>query len=195
MFMVDKFMQKTRSVSTGSISGFRGERVKIRNRHQLVLGQGVSLGAGVSIRAMSKSGIVLNDFVTVDDFAILRASGVIRNLGEGIFIGARSSIGAFNFIHGGGGVRIGSDCLLGPYVSIYSENHKASRLDVPIREQGEERSAVAIGNDVWIGAGSTVLAGVSIGQGAIVAAGAVVTSDVAARTIVGGVPAKVIGRR
>ncbi len=52
-----------------------------------------------------------------------------------------------------------------------------------------------IGNDVWIGHGASVLAGVVVGDGAVIAAGAVVTRDVAPYTIVGGVPAKPIRRR
>lgn len=55
--------------------------------------------------------------------------------------------------------------------------------------------AVEIGNDVWIGYGATVLAGVKIGDGAIIAAGAVVTKDVEPYAIVGGVPAKAIRYR
>ncbi len=51
------------------------------------------------------------------------------------------------------------------------------------------------GHDVWVGHGAVILPGVSIGTGAIVAAGAVVTKDVGAYEIVGGVPAKVIRRR
>ena len=51
---------------------------------------------------------------------------------------------------------------------------------------------VKIGNDVWIGAHATILAGVTIGNGAVIAAGAVVTKDVPANTVVGGVPAKII---
>ena len=51
---------------------------------------------------------------------------------------------------------------------------------------------IHIENKVWLGANVTILPGVTIGEGAIVAAGAVVTKDVAARTIVGGIPAKVI---
>lgn len=56
----------------------------------------------------------------------------------------------------------------------------------------EKPSAIVIGNNGWIGFNATILPGVSIGDGAIVAAGAVVTKDVPANTIVGGVPAKFI---
>lgn len=59
----------------------------------------------------------------------------------------------------------------------------------------DEIKPITIGNDVWIGAGAIVLDGVSIGDGAIVAAGAVVTKDVPAFAVVGGVPAKIIKYR
>ena len=52
-----------------------------------------------------------------------------------------------------------------------------------------------IGNDVWIGAGASVLRGVSVGDGAVIAAGAVITKDVEPYSIVAGVPAKKIGQR
>lgn len=55
-----------------------------------------------------------------------------------------------------------------------------------------EKKGIEIGNDVWIGLGSTILYGVKIGDGATIAAGSVVTKDVEPYTIVGGVPAKLI---
>ncbi|XWO18602.1 acyltransferase [Paenarthrobacter nitroguajacolicus] len=174
---------------------FLGTRTKILGRGALVVGRGCSIGEGVTINAISRGGVTLGDRVTIDRDASLLGSAVIRSLGEGISIGSGSSVGAFNVIHGGGGVRIGRDVLLGPFVAIYSENHQYHDPDTPIRLQGHIRSSVEIGQDVWIGAHAVVLAGVSIGDGAVVAAGAVVTKDVPKGAIVGGVPAKVIGVR
>ena len=54
---------------------------------------------------------------------------------------------------------------------------------------------VIIGNDVWIGCSSQILAGVKIGDGAIIAAGSLINKDVESYSIVGGVPAKLIGYR
>jgi hypothetical protein len=62
-------------------------------------------------------------------------------------------------------------------------------------EVGTNNGPIVIGNDVWSGFGSLVLSGVTVGDGAVIAAGAVVTRDVPAYAIVGGVPAKVIGYR
>lgn len=168
---------------------------RIAGSNCLKLGRSAAIGRYVQIDARSIEGICLGDSVTIDDYATLRGSGVLRNLGKGISVGDRTSIGHSNFIHGGGGVKIGSDCLLGPHVQIFSENHNYESPARPIRLQGERRSPVVIGDDVWIGAGSIVLSGVTIGDGAVVAAGAVVTRDIPPMAVVGGVPARPISSR
>ena len=106
-------------------------------------------------------------------------------IGRGVYIGANC-----NIAH----CRIGDDTLLGSNVTILSGNrqHHFDRLDVPIRQQGGSHRTLAIGRDVWIGNGAIVLE--DVGDQAIVAAGSVVTRPVAERTIVGGNPARVIGR-
>jgi len=64
-----------------------------------------------------------------------------------------------------------------------------------INQQGHTLKPIVIHDDVWIGGGAIILAGITIGQGAVVAAGAVVTKNVEPYTIVGGVPAKRIKER
>jgi maltose O-acetyltransferase len=84
---------------------------------------------------------------------------------------------------------------MGPGVKIFSSNHGASRIDIPMNIQTPIEKDIIIGNDVWLGSNSVVVAGVKIGSGSIVAAGSVVTKDVPEYTIVGGIPAKPIKKR
>lgn len=96
---------------------------------------------------------------------------------------------------GSGRIVIGNDVLFGPNVVLRSNNHKYAQIDVLINDQGMTDGEIIIGNDVWIAAGAIVLPNVHISDGAVVAAGAVVTRDVPAYTVVGGVPARKIGVR
>jgi acetyltransferase-like isoleucine patch superfamily enzyme len=89
-----------------------------------------------------------------------------------------------------GKVSIGNNVMIGPNVVIPGAGHKYRNLDIPMRLQGSSVNGTVIESDVWVGANATVLDGVTIGKGAIIAAGSVVTSDVAAYSIVAGVPAK-----
>ncbi|WP_249368666.1 MULTISPECIES: DapH/DapD/GlmU-related protein [unclassified Actinomyces] len=87
-----------------------------------------------------------------------------------------------------GGIWIGARSLIGHNVVLATLNH-----DLSVARRGDTIPApIRIGEDVWVGANVTVLAGVTIGDGAVVAAGAVVTKDVPARTVVAGVPARVV---
>jgi acetyltransferase-like isoleucine patch superfamily enzyme len=87
-----------------------------------------------------------------------------------------------------GGITIKDNVLIAPKVSLLSEGHPVS----PEGRQSLVPGHIHIKKNAWIGAGATVLPGVTIGENSVVAAGAVVTKDVPANTIVGGVPAKVI---
>lgn len=110
-----------------------------------------------------------------------------------IRIGDRSELGCNCLIYGG--VTIGSDVLMGPDVKIITRNHNFSDLTIPIRAQGDYERPVVIEDDVWLAANVVILPGVRVARGAIVAAGAVVDRDVLPYTVVGGVPARIIGRR
>ena len=88
-----------------------------------------------------------------------------------------------------GGIDIGDDVLIGPDVRLISGGHP---LDPEIRRSACTCAPIRIERGAWIGAGATVLQGVVVGEDAVVAAGAVVTRDVPPRTLVGGVPARVL---
>jgi acetyltransferase-like isoleucine patch superfamily enzyme len=93
-----------------------------------------------------------------------------------------------------GSITIGDDVLLGPGTCVIASNHGIYAGEVVREQEGRDRDIV-IGNDVWLGANVSVLAGVTIGDGCVVGAGAVVTKNLPADSVCGGVPARVIGWR
>lgn len=114
---------------------------------------------------------------------------------KNVEIGSNIKINRGVFITAPDSVKIGNDVLIGPYTVINSGNHDYSNPNIPIRLQGHIIKPIIIEDDVWIGANSTILAGVTIGKGAVVGAGAVVTKNVNPYTVVGGVPATFIKER
>lgn len=88
-----------------------------------------------------------------------------------------------------GGISLGDDVMLGPGVRIISSGHP---LDPAQRRRQVTAAPIVVGRNVWIGAGATILQGVTIGDDAVVAASAVVTGDVPPAVLVAGVPARVV---
>lgn len=110
------------------------------------------------------------------------------DFGRHIRIGKRVFINSAVMLTDLGGITLEDDVLIGPRANIISVNHPTD----PTERRGVIVKPVVIKKNAWIGAGATILAGVTVGENAIVAAGSVVTKDVPANCIVGGVPAKII---
>jgi acetyltransferase-like isoleucine patch superfamily enzyme len=87
-----------------------------------------------------------------------------------------------------GGITIEDNVLIAPKVSLLSEGHPVS----PNERQSLVPGHIHIKKNAWIGAGATILPGITVGENAVVAAGAVVCTDVPANAVVGGIPAKII---
>jgi acetyltransferase-like isoleucine patch superfamily enzyme len=181
----------------GTASGILmcGSHVVLRHSMNCKFGRSVILEDGVHINALGERGIKFGNNVTIGKNSILICTGVIRSRGVGISIGDNSAVGSQSFLGGQGGIDIGQNVIMGPGVRIFSENHNYADVSIPIRLQGESRRGVKIGDDCWIGASVTIVDGVSLGEGSIVAAGAVVTKSFPARSILAGVPGRLIGER
>jgi acetyltransferase-like isoleucine patch superfamily enzyme len=147
----------------------------------------------------SPLGDVLRWAVTWPFMRRLRSWRISEGVGIGfpyrVSIGRHTTLNEGVLLNGYGGLTIGDGVRIGPRTIIISSDHAFADPDRPIHQQGVVAAATTVEDDVWIGCHVTILKGVRVGRGAVLAAGAVVTKDVAPFTIVGGVPAKVIGRR
>lgn len=116
---------------------------------------------------------------------------------QNIEIGDDVYIGPDAYIFAQGGLTIESGTIIGPRVTIMTNNHHYDGEDLEaIPYDGKNLlMKVAIGENVWIGANVSIVPGVTIGEGAIVAMGAVVTADVPKCAVVGGNPAKILKYR
>lgn len=174
-----------------------GKHSVIRQPHYLSVGTEFIVEDFCEINCISQKGIVFGDRVSIGRYALIRPTNFYGGgeIGEGLIVGNNSNIGSYAYIGCSGFVEIGNNVMISPRVSIYSENHVFSDIDLPMKEQGVHREFVKIEDDCWIAANSIILSGVTIGKGSVVSAGSVVTKDVPQYSIVGGVPAKVIKQR
>lgn len=138
------------------------------------------------IRAFKKGSVEINGRSTIEDGTLLEAVGGKLRI-NGSFINRNTTIVSMKEIVIERGVTIG------PGVAIYDHDHNLGNFTN--KDEAFISTPIMICKNAWIGANTTILKGVTIGEGAVVAAGAVVRRDVPPRSIVGGVPAKVIGKR
>ena len=110
------------------------------------------------------------------------------DFGKNIRVGEDVFINACCHFQDHGGVVLGDGCQIGHNVVFATLNHDLS----PATRKDTYPAPIILGKNVWVGSNATILQGVTIGDNAVIGAGAVVNRDVAANTVVGGVPAKFI---
>lgn len=122
--------------------------------------------------------------------SVIESYSCINNAVGDVLVGDHTRIGLHNTIIGP--VSIGNHVHLAQGITVTALNHLFTDPQLRIDEQGISTNPIVIQDDVWIGANAVILPGVHIGSHVVVAAGAVVNHDVPARTLVAGVPAKII---
>ena len=198
--MADNFYEDSRELTREDIEYFLGRMgsgevcVAGSREHRIM--------TAASERAMRITSRMNASFTSLSDTRAQLEELWMRELPEGVGLfppfttdcGLNTHVGAGVFINAGcrfqdqGGIYIGDGALIGHNCVIATLNHGMD----PAKRANLVPAPVRIGAGAWLGANVTVLPGVTIGEGAVAAAGAVVTKDVPARTVVGGVPAKVI---
>ena len=174
---------------------FLGKGVRLQGLSQLQLGKIVQIGDHVFLSAFGRNGMRIGNNVWIGSHSSLKVSFSFNDQGDHIYIGNNVGIGEFAHLGGGGGLSIGDDCIIGPFLSCHPENHNFSDHRRKIREQGTTRKGIVVGRNCWIGAKVSILDGVTIGDNCVIAAGAVVTKNMPANSIIGGVPARLIRGR
>lgn len=151
--------------------------------------QGVRIGSGAWVAPGARierqgGAISIGARTTIHEGALLLASGGT------ITLGCDCSVNPGCILYGHGGLQIGDDVRIAAYTVFVPANHCFDDAARPIREQGESRLGIRVGNDVWFGAHVTVLDGVAIADGCVIAAGCVVTRSTEPLGIYLGNPAR-----
>lgn len=174
---------------------FFGTGVSFYNYSNIQLGKWVKLEDQVFLNALGKGQLIIGSNSGIGAYSRVEISQSFNNLGSHITIGSNVGIGPYASLGGAGGLEIGDECIIGPYLSCHPENHNFEKIEESIRHQGVSRKGIKIGKNCWIGAKVSVLDGVEIGDGCVIAAGAVVTKSFPANSVIGGVPARLIKSR
>jgi acetyltransferase-like isoleucine patch superfamily enzyme len=112
-----------------------------------------------------------------------------------VSIGAKTVLGQECTISAFQHVSIGRECIVADRVMLIDFDHGVVEVERPIRLQGIYKRDVNVGHNVWIGYGACLLRGIKVGDNSVIGTSTVVTKDVPANAVVGGVPARVLRMR
>lgn len=175
----------------------RAEWAEIENLRSVYAPQSLRIHRDVLVQNWTRERLDVGENVSIEKGTMLCWGSDPSGCGL-IEIGSGTWVGQYNNfrVTGGATIRIGANCLISQFCSFIANNHGVA-LGVPIREQThpDTKQGISVGDDVWFGAGSTVLPGVTIASGAVIAAGSVVNADVGTNEIWAGIPARKVGER
>jgi acetyltransferase-like isoleucine patch superfamily enzyme len=149
----------------------------------------VFFGRRLELQIARQGEIRFGRFVWIGDGTKIRCHEGEVEIGPKTVMGQECTISAYQR------VRIGEQCVIADRAMFIDFDHGVVEVERPIRLQGIYKRDVVVGSNVWIGYGACVLRGVSVGDNAIVGTNSVVTRDVPANAVVGGVPARVLRMR
>jgi acetyltransferase-like isoleucine patch superfamily enzyme len=162
---------------------------KLRLGRRLKLDGLAFIGPGCELEVGSNAVLELGRWSWIGHRCKIRCHEGAVSLGAKSVMGQECTISAFQHIS------IGRECVIADRVMLIDFDHGVVDVDRPIRLQGIYKRDVRVGHNVWIGYGVCVLRGITVGDNAVIGANSVVTHDVPANAVVGGVPARLIRMR
>jgi acyl-CoA synthetase (AMP-forming)/AMP-acid ligase II/acetyltransferase-like isoleucine patch superfamily enzyme/acyl carrier protein len=161
----------------------RGSPKNLVIEDEVILGQEVDLRNRENGRILIRSGVYIDNRVRI----VAARDGSVE-------LGTGTEVGAGTVINSGGVTQFGEFCMLGGNVNINSSSHGIAR-DQYVKEQPHSHGRVILGDDVWVGAGATILINTTVGTGAVIGANSVVSGEIPPLAICAGIPAKVLKYR
>jgi acetyltransferase-like isoleucine patch superfamily enzyme len=149
----------------------------------------VFFGRRLQIQIGKRGTIRFGRFVWVGDGTKIRCHEGTVEIGAKSVFGQECTISAYQR------VRIGEQCVIADRAMFIDFDHGVTEIERPIRVQGIYKRDTIVGSNVWIGYGACVLRGVRVGDNSVIGTNSVVTGDVPANAVVGGVPARVLRMR
>ena len=149
----------------------------------------VFLGKGLQIQIARGAEVRFGRACWIGDGTKIRCHEGSVEIGAKTVMGQECTISAYK------SVRIGEQCVIADRAMFIDFDHGIVDVEKPIRNQGIYMRDTRVGSNVWIGYNACVLRGVTVGDNAVIGTNAVVTDDVPANAVVGGVPARVLRMR
>jgi acetyltransferase-like isoleucine patch superfamily enzyme len=149
----------------------------------------VFFGRRLELQVSRTGAISFGRLCWIGDGTKIRCHDGVVEIGAKTVMGQECTISAYRR------VRIGEQCVIADRAMFIDFDHGVVEVERPIRKQGIYMRETIVGSNVWIGYGACILRGVRVGDNSIIGTNAVVTRDVPANAVVGGVPAKVIRMR
>jgi len=149
----------------------------------------VFFGRRLEIQIARGAEVRFGRFVWIGDGSKIRCHEGEVEIGAKTVLGQECTISAYRR------VRIGEQCVIADRAMFIDFDHGMVEVERPIRLQGIYMRDVEVGNNVWIGYGACVLRGVRVGDNSVIGTNSVVTKDVPANAVVGGIPARILRMR
>jgi len=149
----------------------------------------VFFGKGLELQIAKRGTIRFGRFVWIGDGTKIRCHQGEVIVGQKTVLGQECTISAYRH------VRIGEQCVIADRAMFIDFDHGVVEVERPIRVQGIYMRDVDVGSNVWVGYGACVLRGIRVGDNSIVGSNSVLTKDVPANAVAGGVPARVLRMR
>jgi acetyltransferase-like isoleucine patch superfamily enzyme len=146
-------------------------------------------GRDLEIEIAARGRVEFGSFIWIGDRTKIRCHEGLVEIGSKTVLGQECTITAYQHI------RIGDQCVIADRAMFIDFDHGVVEVERPIRAQGIYKRDVEVGSNVWIGYGACILRGVRVGDNSVIGTNSVVTKDVPANAVVGGIPARVLRMR